>query len=95
MSQRTVTIASAQGLHARPASIFTQAVAASGVPVTVAKAGGPAVDAASMLMVMSLAVRKGEEVTLTSDDEGVLDQLVGLLEQDLDADDAPAAGVAS
>ena len=57
--------------------------------------GGPAVDAASMLMVMSLAVRKGEEVTLTSDDDGVLDQLVGLLEQDLDADDAPAAGVAS
>ncbi len=95
MSQRTVTIASAQGLHARPASIFTQAVAASGVPVTVAKPGGPAVDAASMLMVMSLAVRKGEEVTLTSDDDGVLDQLVGLLEQDLDADDAPAAGVAS
>jgi len=95
MPQRTVTIASAQGLHARPASIFTQAVAASGVPVTVAKAGGPAVDAASMLMVMSLAVRKGEQVTLTSDDDGVLDSLVMLLERDLDADDAPAAGVAS
>ena len=34
MPSRTVAVASRSGLHARPASIFTQAVADSGVDVT-------------------------------------------------------------
>lgn len=88
MSQRTVAVASAQGLHARPATLFTQAVAATGVPVTIAKAGGAPVDAASMLLVMTLAARKGDEVTITADDEAVLDDLAALLATDLDAEGA-------
>ena len=88
MSQRVATVASALGLHARPASLFSQAAAATGVPVTIAKAGGAPVDAASVLLVMTLAAKKGDEVTLASDDEGVLDELARMIETDLDADGA-------
>jgi len=86
MSQRTVVIASRVGLHARPASLFTQAVAASGALVTMGKPGEPSMDASSILMVMALGIGHGEEVVLESEDDGVLDQLVTLLETDLDAE---------
>ena len=89
MPVRTVAVASAVGLHARPASLFTQAVAASGVPVTIAKDGGAGVDASSMLRVMALGVKHGEEVTLAAegdDADRVLDELVELLATDLDAE---------
>jgi len=94
MVQRTVVVASRVGLHARPAMLFTQAVAASGVPVTIARPGGDPVDAGSILFVMSLGVPHGEEVTLAADGEGAdaaLDELVALLATDLDAEDAPAS----
>ncbi|WP_159808094.1 HPr family phosphocarrier protein [Cellulomonas citrea] len=87
MAERTVAIASRVGLHARPATIFTQAVAAAAVPVTIAKAGGAPVDASSILFVMSLGVGHGEEVTLSADGadaDRVLDELVALLATDLD-----------
>ncbi|TQO20558.1 phosphocarrier protein HPr [Rhodoglobus vestalii] len=81
MPERTATIVSSSGLHARPAALFTQAVAKSGLTITVAK-GEKAVNAASILSVISLGVSQGESVTLASDDEGadaVLDELVELL----------------
>ena len=96
MAQRTVVVASQVGLHARPAKLFTQAVAASGLAVRIAKGQGPAVDAASILRVMALGVKCGDVVTLTTDGEGaegVLDGLVELLAQDLDA--APAVSAVS
>ncbi|WP_315095631.1 HPr family phosphocarrier protein [uncultured Cellulomonas sp.] len=89
MTERTVAIASAQGLHARPASLFAQAAGAAGIPVTIAKPGGLPVNAASMLMVMTLSAGHGEEVVLAADGpeaDDVLDSLVGLLSTDLDAD---------
>jgi len=95
MAQRTVAVASRVGLHARPAMIFTQAAAASGLSVTIARSGGEPVDAASILFVMSLGVPHGEEVTLTADGDDadrVLDELVTLLATDLDAPETPATG---
>lgn len=92
MTERTVAVASRVGLHARPAMLFTQAVAASGVPVTIAKPGGTPVDASSILFVMSLGVPHGAEVTLAADGpdaDRVLDELVTLLATDLDAPEAP------
>lgn len=91
MPERTVTIASSVGLHARPASLFTQAVAATGVAVTIAKAGGEPVDAASILRVMALGAKFGDEVTLAADGQDadrVLDELVDLLATDMDAEPA-------
>jgi len=96
MIERTVRIGSANGLHARPAKLFTKAAADSGVKVTITKAGGKAVNAASILAVISLGLGKGDEVTLRATDDtagAALDTLVALLATDHDlpaADTAPA-----
>ncbi|QYH35509.1 HPr family phosphocarrier protein [Salinibacterium sp. M195] len=81
MSERTAIVASPAGLHARPAALFAEAAGKSGLKITVAK-GDTVVNAASILMVLSLGVAQGETVTLASDDDGadaVLDELVSLL----------------
>jgi phosphocarrier protein len=87
MSERTVVVASRVGLHARPASLFSQAAVKTGVEVTITSAAGKSVNAASILGVLSLGVGHGEEVTLSSDAEGAdaaLDELVAVLATDLD-----------
>ncbi|TDC27824.1 HPr family phosphocarrier protein [Streptomyces sp. 8K308] len=66
MVERRVTIGWAEGLHARPASIFVRAATATGVPMTIARKGGTPVNAASMLAVLSLGAEGGEEVVLAS-----------------------------
>ena len=89
MATREVAIGSSVGLHARPASIFVQAATATGLPVTIAKAGGNPVDARSILGVMALGAKNGEVVTLSADGDGAdaaLDSLFALLERDLDAE---------
>lgn len=70
MATRQVAIASSVGLHARPASLFVQAATATGLPVTIAKEGGNAVDARSILMVMALGAKNGEVVTLSAEGDG-------------------------
>lgn len=84
MAERTVTVESSHGLHARPASLFAQAAAKAQSPVTIAK-GDKQVSAASILSVISLGVSKGDTVTLASDDEAALDELEQLLATDHDA----------
>ena len=86
MAERTVVIASSVGLHARPAMLFTQAVAKAGVPVTIARQGEAGVDASSILRVMGMGVKHGEQIVLSADDDAVLADLAQLLETDLDAD---------
>jgi phosphocarrier protein len=88
MPERHVVIASGVGLHARPAALFTQAAARQTVPVTIAKPDGDPVDARSILLVMALDARNGQEVVLRADGDGAdaaLDELVALLSTDLDA----------
>ena len=88
MVQRTVAVASSVGLHARPAKLFTEAAAAAPVRVTIAKGDGPPVDAASILRVMALGVKHGEEVTVSAEGDGAeaaLAALVALLAPALDA----------
>ncbi len=85
MSSRTVIVASVVGLHARPASLFAQAAAQAGVPVTLTSASGKTVNAASILGVLSLGIGHGETVTISAEGEGAdeaLDGLVVLLERD-------------
>ena len=76
MTERTVAVPDGVGLHARPAALFVQAAAATGVPVTVGRPGGDPVDARSILAVLSLDVRGGETVVLRT--EGDDDVLAGL-----------------
>jgi phosphocarrier protein len=87
MAERTVELASKHGLHARPATLFTQTVAKSGLPVQIAK-NGKSVNAASILGVISLGIEHGDTVTLVSDapdSDALLDELATLLSTDLDA----------
>ena len=95
MPERKVKVGSSVGLHARPATIFTQAAAKLPVKVTIGKPGGNAVDARSVLFVLGLDVRGGEEVVLSADGEGAdaaLDELEALLQRDLDKDSATHQG---
>ena len=86
MSERIVTVASSIGLHARPASLFAQAAAKMGVPVTLTSPDGKSVNAASILGVLSLGIGHGAIVTISADGaEEALDALAALLATDLDA----------
>jgi phosphocarrier protein len=88
MPERTVTVASKVGLHARPAAVFVKAASAITLPVTLAKNGGSPVSARSMMAVMILDVRHGDRVVLAAEPadgaEEALDQLAALLESSLD-----------
>ncbi|WP_062069493.1 HPr family phosphocarrier protein [Demequina sediminicola] len=89
MSTRTATIGSTVGLHARPAAIFVKAASEVQVPVTIATVDGSPVPANSMIAVMALGAKHGDEVILTADGEGAddaLDTLAELLARDLDAE---------
>lgn len=88
MPRRRVEIATATGLHARPAALLTQAAAACGHPVRIGRVGQAPVDASSILMVMSLRLEHGDKVELSTESDAaqaVLDKLAALLETDLDA----------
>lgn len=87
MAQRTITIAAAVGLHARPASILAKAATASGHTVTITVHGKTA-DAKSLLSVLGLAASHGDEVIIDvtgAEDERVADEIANLLSTDLDA----------
>lgn len=88
MAQRVVSIGSRSGLHARPAATFARAASRAPMPVAIAVDGKPPVAADSVLGVMTLAARYGDEVTLTAEGEraeAVLDELADLLGKELDA----------
>jgi phosphocarrier protein HPr len=92
MSERKATIASRVGLHARPASIFAAAVGELPLEVTIAMEGEPAddaMDASSILSLMSLGASNGDVVVLRADGDGAeeaLEALAKILETDLDAE---------
>ncbi|MFF9819510.1 HPr family phosphocarrier protein [Streptomyces sp. NPDC014006] len=88
MAQRVVTIGSHGGLHARPAATFAQAAGQAPVAVTIAVDGKEPVAASSLLGVMALGARHGDQVRLTAHGEKaetVLDELAQLLEGEHDA----------
>ena len=86
MPSTTVTVGSTVGLHARPAGLIAEAVTKAGIPVTLATAGGHAVDAGSPLMIMTLGAKQGTEVVVDSGDEAVLDRIADMVASDLDAE---------
>jgi phosphocarrier protein HPr len=86
--KRTVTVASASGLHARPAKLFVEAATKQPVEVRISVEGRKPASARSLLSVLALGVEHGTEVTIEADGAGAdqaLDALVQLLTRDLDA----------
>jgi phosphocarrier protein HPr len=89
MAERVVVVASRVGLHARPAALFVQAASAQPVKVRIRKREGAAVDARSILRVLSLGVKGGDEVIIEADGDGAeaaLDALTIVLETDHDVE---------
>jgi phosphocarrier protein HPr len=90
MPERRVVIGSKVGLHARPAAMFVQTAAKQPVKVTIAKSGGDPVDARSILSVLALDARGGDEVVLAAEGDGAdqaLDELAALVARDLDSEE--------
>ena len=90
MPERRVVIGSKVGLHARPAAMFVQAAAKQPVKVTIAKVGGDPVDARSILSVLALDARGGDEVVLVAEGDGAdqaLEELAALVARDLDSEE--------
>ena len=87
MTQRTATIASATGLHARPAAVFARAAADSAHDVSLSS-NGHTVDGHSLLSIITLGIAHGDEVVIEvegEDSDRVADALAALLSSDLDA----------
>ncbi|MEU7475992.1 HPr family phosphocarrier protein [Lentzea sp. NPDC042327] len=87
MAERRVTVASKVGLHARPAALLAKAAADQPVPVTIRKDGGEAVEAASVLGLMTLGAMHGDEVVLSAEGDGAdaaLDAIAELIATDHD-----------
>jgi phosphocarrier protein HPr len=61
---RNAVVQADVGLHARPAALFVRAVLETGLPVTISRDGRPAVDARSLLEVMTEDFQYGCEVQL-------------------------------
>lgn len=89
---RTVIFGSAAGMHARPAATLSTTAAGSGHAVTFKNSSGASADAASLLMLLTLGISQGDELTIEvegDDAERVADELAALAASEIDA---PAEG---
>ena len=66
MTQEIITIENKTGIHARPASIFVQTATRFKSKVQ-SQAKGNTVDAKSIVMIMSMGLVKGTEITIVAD----------------------------
>ena len=85
MASKTVTVASAEGLHARPAGLIAEAAEKYDAEIELSTEGEDPVDAASSMMIMALGAEKDAQVTVTSDDAAAVEEIAKLIETDLDA----------
>jgi phosphocarrier protein len=79
MTQEVVTIENKTGIHARPASIFVQTATKFKSKVQI-QAKGKTVDAKSILMIMSMGLVKGTEITIVADGPDEADAVKALKE---------------
>lgn len=85
MAQKTVTVGSRLGLHARPAAVIARAAAESEHEVTLRVAGGAPFNAASAMMIIVSGAQAGAEVLVESDDSQAMERIAELIASDLDA----------
>ena len=82
MLKKTVTIQNPTGMHARPASLFVQKATGFPCDVNIIK-GTKTVNGKSIMGLMSLAIAKGDQITLETNGEReqeALDELAKVLE---------------
>ena len=76
MVKETITIKTAEGLHARPAAEFVRIAASAEHSVMISKSNGTKVRGDSILSLLSLGVKQGEKliIEVTGPDEDSLIQ---------------------
>ncbi|NKQ57783.1 HPr family phosphocarrier protein [Amycolatopsis sp. K13G38] len=93
MAERKVVVASSVGLHARPAALLVSEAGKQPAAVSIAKAPATEfVDARSILSVLGLGARCGDEVVLRAEGPGAeasLDAVAAVIAHDHDT--APAS----
>ncbi|SFB64426.1 Phosphocarrier protein HPr [Amycolatopsis marina] len=80
--ERRVVVGAGVGLHARPAALLVKAAAAQPVVVTIGKDDGAPADARSILSVIGLNARGGDEVVLRAEGPGAeraLDEVAAIV----------------
>jgi phosphocarrier protein len=80
--EKTVKILNEQGLHARPASIFAKTASKFKSAVSIVHGNGVA-NAKSIIIIMSLGLKKGEEIKILTegtDEKEAMEALVSLIE---------------
>ena len=70
------------GMHARPAGMLVKLAKELSSAVTITK-GDRTVEATKLLAIMSLGVKKGEEITVSADSEEELEKLKKFFEENL------------
>ncbi|MDP2892720.1 MAG: HPr family phosphocarrier protein [Bacillota bacterium] len=83
MQRKTLVIASAEGLRARPATLLVQAAAKYESQIFIEK-DGQKINAKSLMGVLSLGLRKGESINLIimgDDEEKAMNAITGLIEK--------------
>lgn len=88
MITRELTVRNPSGLHARPAAIFAETAGGFESSVTVRNitSDGSAVDAKSILMVLTLGVQQGHRIAVSaegSDEELTISTLAELIASNL------------
>ena len=76
-AKATTTIENKTGIHARPASVFVQKASSFKSKIQI-KAKGKTVDAKSILMIMSMGLVKGTEITIVADGPDEADAVAAL-----------------
>lgn len=82
MAKAVVKVMTEVGLHARPAAEFVKAVAASGHLVHITNKTGKKVLGNSILGILSLGIKHGEEITIEVSglsEEAVLESLIAVV----------------
>ncbi len=79
MITRTIVIQNKAGLHARPAARFTQEAGKYQSKITLQK-GEQTINPKSILMILSLGVSQGNEITLTAEGPDEADAIQALVE---------------
>lgn len=86
MPTQSVVVGSAVGLHARPASIISEAAADLDSEVFLAIPGDEPVDAGSSLLIMTLGAGPGDTVEVSGDVAADVETIAALVAKDLDAE---------
>lgn len=84
---RKVVVGSRVGLHARPAKLVAQEAGRQSAIVKIARDGADPIEARSLLSLLAMGAKQGDQVTLSAEGDGAkeaVDAVAALVAQDLD-----------